>query len=84
MGQAEKKNQKIKKIIEFVRGKITFFSIPTQLILNNLRSESLVVKRNPDVWKKICNNMGGQELSLPSDNKVADFINSFYCSGQSL
>ncbi|OZH55838.1 hypothetical protein AFK68_02005, partial [Hydrocoleum sp. CS-953] len=81
MEQIIQKNQRIKKIIDSVRGKITFFSAPTQLILNNSSGKSLVVSSNPDFGKKICKNIDEQKFSLPPDNKVADFINSFYHFG---
>ncbi len=57
MEQVIPKNQRIQKIIESVRRKITFFSAPTQLIVNNLSGNSLVVSSNPDFGKKICKNI---------------------------
>ncbi|MGD1703866.1 pentapeptide repeat-containing protein [Dapis sp. BLCC M229] len=85
MEQIIQKNQRINKIIDSVRANITFFSAPTQLILNNSSGKSLVVSSNPDFGKKICKNIDEhtdeQKFSLPPDNKVADFINSFYHFG---
>ncbi|NET40513.1 pentapeptide repeat-containing protein [Okeania sp. SIO2B3] len=81
MKQLVKKNQRIQTIIESVRGKIAFFSSPTQLILNNSTGQSLVVSSNPNFGKKNCQNIKEQTFSLPSKDKVVDFINSFYYLG---
>ena len=78
MEQIIKKNLRIKKVIESVRSKISFFSAPTQLILNNSSGKSLVVSANPNFGKKICQNITEQKFPFPPENKVVDFINSFY------
>ncbi|MDY7003659.1 MAG: pentapeptide repeat-containing protein [Cyanobacteriota bacterium] len=77
MEKLVKKNQRIQTIIESVRRKITFFSSPTQLILNNSSGQSLVVSSNPDFDQKNSQRSVEQAFSLPPKNKVVDFINSF-------
>ncbi|NEQ41570.1 MAG: pentapeptide repeat-containing protein [Okeania sp. SIO3I5] len=80
MAELIQKNQRIKKILESFRHNINFFSAPTKLILNNSSGKSLVVSSNPDFGENISKN-NQQKFSLPPDNKVADFINSFYHFG---
>ncbi len=78
MEQLVKKNRRIQKVIESVRQNISFFSAPTQLILNNSSGGSLTVSTNPNFGKKFSKNVNNEKFSLPSESRVIDFINSFY------
>ncbi|MGB3511673.1 MAG: pentapeptide repeat-containing protein [Microcoleaceae cyanobacterium] len=84
MEQLIKKNRRIQKVIESVRQNISFFSAPTQLILNSSSGGNLIVSTNPGFGKKFCKNTNEQQFSLPPANKVVDFINSFYYLSETL